>query len=220
MTIFDQFELVGDSKLSTPMAHYMRDQFSFAGLKTPERKRQSKGLISQSKTVTLVELLVGIAAIYQRPEREYQYVAIDLMVANVKRMTLDDVSQLASLVTQKAWWDSVDALRKGFGDYIRFHPTDKNAVFDLFNGQPNFWMRRVAITLQLMEKENTDLQMLTAAILPDLETPEFFIQKAIGWALRNYSKVNPQWVSQFIQTHELSRLASSEGSKYLKRSSH
>ncbi|GAX05678.1 DNA-7-methylguanine glycosylase [Secundilactobacillus pentosiphilus] len=220
MTIFDQFELVGDSKLSGPMAHYMRDQFSFSGLKTPERKRQSKGLISQSKTVTLPELLAGIAAIYQRSEREYQYVAIDLMVANVKRMTLDDVSQLASLVTQKAWWDSVDALRKGFGDYIRFHPTDKNAVFDLFNGQPNFWMRRVAITLQLMEKENTDTQMLTAAILPDLETPEFFIQKAIGWALRNYSKVNPQWVSQFIQTHELSRLASSEGSKYLKRGSH
>lgn len=216
MTIFDQFELVGDPELSAPMAHYMRDQFNLAGLKTPERKRQSKVLIKQSKAVTLPELRAGIGAIYQRSEREYQYVAIDLMVANVKRLSLDDVSQLASLVTQKAWWDSVDALRKAFGDYIRFYPTDKDAVFKLFNGRPNFWMRRVAITLQLMEKEDTDTQMLAAAILPDLGTPEFFIQKAIGWALRNYSKVNPQWVSQFIRSHALSRLASNEGGKYLK----
>lgn len=190
----------------------------FAGLKTPERKRQSKRLIKQSKTVTIPELLAGIGAIYQRSEREYQYVAIDLMVANVKRLSLTDMTQLASLVTQKAWWDSVDTLRKGFGDYIRLHPMDKKAVFDLFNGQPDFWMRRVAITLQLMEKEHTDTQMLTAAILPDLKTPEFFIQKAIGWALRNYSKVDPRWVSRFILTHELSRLASREGSKYLEQS--
>lgn len=216
MTIFDQFQLEGNSALSTPMAHYMRDQFIFAGLKTPERKSQSKTLIKQSKKVAIPELLTGIEALYQRSEREYQYVAIDLMVANVKRMKFTEIQRLATLVTQKAWWDSVDALRKGFGDYIRVHPDDKRRVFELFNGDDNFLMRRVAITLQLMEKNQTDTRMLTEAILADLETPEFFIQKAIGWALRNYSKVNPQWVANFIDSHALSRLAISEGSKYLK----
>lgn len=217
MTVFDQFQLTGNPALREPMARYMRDQFIFVGLKTPERKLQAKELIKQSKGVTTSELLDGINTLYQRPEREYQYVAIDVMVANVKRLSFADLQELAQLVTQKAWWDSVDALRKGFGDYIQIHPDEKRQVFELFNGKQNFWLRRVAITLQLMEKERTDTQMLTAAILPDLATPEFFIQKAIGWALRNYSKVNPQWVTTFIAAYELSRLAVSEGSKYLNR---
>ncbi|GAW98101.1 DNA alkylation repair protein [Secundilactobacillus mixtipabuli] len=217
MTVFDQFQLTGNPALREPMAHYMRDQFIFAGLKTPERKLQARELIKQSKGVTTSELLGGVNTLYQRPEREYQYVAIDVMVANVKRLSFADLQELAQLVTQKAWWDSVDALRKGFGDYIQVHPDEKRQVFALFNGKKNFWLRRVAITLQLMEKERTDTQMLTAAILPDLATREFFIQKAIGWALRNYSKVNPQWVTTFIVAHELSRLAASEGSKYLNR---
>lgn len=215
MTMFDQFQLNGDSALRAPMAHYMRNQFTFAGLKTPERKLQSKTLIEQSKKVAIPELLTGIEALYQRSEREYQYVAIDLIVANVKRINFTEIQQLAKLVTQKSWWDSVDALRKGFGDYIRVHPDDKRNVFNLFNGDDDFWMRRVAITLQLMEKDRTDTRMLTEAILPDLKTDEFFIQKAIGWALRSYSKVNSRWVAHYIASHDLSRLAISEGSKYL-----
>lgn len=217
MSVFDQFQLTGDPALRAPMAHYMRDQFEFAGLKTPERKRQTKALIKLSKTVGVPELIVGIEHLYQRSQREYQYVAIDLMVVNVKRLAFADTQRLARLVTQKAWWDSVDALRKGFGDYIRVHPEDKRRVFDLFSGDQNFWMRRVAITLQLMEKQNTDTKMLTEAILPDIDTSEFFIQKAIGWALRNYSKVNPQWVGDFIGSHPLSHLARSEGEKYLRQ---
>lgn len=215
MTIFDQFQLTGDPIISGEMARYMRNQFPFVGVKTPERKRQSKQLLTASKKVAIPELLFGIESLFQRAEREYQYVAIDLMVANVKRLTFVEIERLAKLVTQKAWWDSVDALRKGFGDYIRIHPEEKGRVFELFNGADNFWLRRVAITLQLMEKQHTDLQMLTVAILPDINTPEFFIQKAIGWALRNYSKVDPQWVSQFIATHQLTPLATREGSKYL-----
>lgn len=216
MTLFDDFQLVGDPALKAPMARYMRDQFAFAGLKTPERKRQSRELLKQSKRVTVPELVSGIETLYQRPEREYQYVAIDLLVANVKRFNFNDMQRLARLISEKAWWDSVDALRKGFGDYIRVRPADKQAVFELFNGADDFWLRRVAITLQLMEKDQTDTRLLERAILPDIATPEFFIQKAIGWALRNYSKVDPQWVMQFIQAHQLSKLAIHEGSKYLK----
>ncbi|MCH5461565.1 DNA alkylation repair protein [Lactobacillus sp. LC28-10] len=215
MTIFNQFQLIGDPALSTEMARYMRNQFPFTGLKTPERKRQSKELMTASKKIAIPELLTGIVLLFQREEREYQYVAIDLMVANVKRLTFADIQELAKLVTQKSWWDTVDALRKAFGDYIRLYPNEKRQVFELFNGADNFWLRRVAITLQLMEKEKTDTKMLTEAILPDIDTPEFFIQKAIGWALRNYSKVDPQWVGKFMASHQLTRLATREGSKYL-----
>ncbi|MDN5951167.1 MAG: DNA alkylation repair protein, partial [Loigolactobacillus coryniformis] len=95
------------------------------------------------------------------------------------------------------------------------HPEQKAAIFQLFYQSPNLWERRIALTLQLKEKDAVDTIMLTQAILFDQYTDEFFIQKAIGWALRQYSKFAPDWVMQFLNTHQLSNLAVREASKYL-----
>jgi 3-methyladenine DNA glycosylase AlkD len=104
-----------------------------------------------------------------------------------------------------------------FGDYIKKHPDEKEKVFELFFKHSNFWMRRISIILQLTEKEKTDKTMLTKAILFDLETDEFFIQKAIGWSLRQYSKVNPKWVKSFVIEHNLSALAEREALKQIRK---
>lgn len=85
----------------------------------------------------------------------------------------------------------------------------------MFYQHDNFWMRRVAIILQLLEKDTLDTVLLTKAIEYDIKTDEFFIQKAIGWALRNYSKFNPEWVREFVEQHQLSKLAVKEATKYL-----
>lgn len=209
------FKLVGNEGNKPFMEKYMRNQFPFLGVKTPERKAQSKELIRQSKQLALTELFAEIDRLYQREEREYQYVAIYLAYANVNRLEFTDLKKLTAYIQLKSWWDTVDAWRKIFGTYVVKHPAEKDAVFHLFYAHDNFWMRRVGILLQLLEKETLDPRLLTQAIEYDSNTDEFFIQKVIGWALRNYSKYDPAWVKMFIKRHSLSQLAVKEGSKVI-----
>lgn len=209
------FEFTVNPENAAAMAAYMRNRFEFIGLKAPARKEQSKPLLQLGSTMDLESLRQWIKTLYERDEREYQYLAIDLADKNVRRWQFSDIAYFKQFITQKSWWDSVDSWRTMFGKYIKWHPEEKQAVFDLFFGSDNFWERRVAINLQLMEKGNTNLTMLTKAILADQETDEFFIQKAIGWSLRQYSKTDPAWVRHFLVAHQMSRLAVKEGSKYL-----
>lgn len=212
------FKLIGDPQQAAKRAAYMKNQFIFLGVPATERNRQSKTLLQASREWQPTDLKAAIVAPYQRPAREYQYVTIQLANQNIKCCTWVDLVWLTKFVTIKSWWDSVDAWRKVFSDYLKIHPEQKRAVFQLFQQQPNFWMRRIAITLQLPEKNTVDPTLLTQAIEFDLTTNEFFIQKAIVWALRQYSKTNPDWVKNFIKSHQLSQLAQREGQKYLKQS--
>ena len=211
-----EFKIQGDPVIAVGMRHYMRNKFPFVGAKTPERKLQTRPLIKASRQWTEAEVLARVAAIYARPEREYQYAAIDLARAHVREYNRADLLQLRPLFLDRPWWDSVDALRPLYGDYVRLHPAELTDVFDMFAHQDSFWLRRVGITLQLHSKAQTDTQLLQQAIEADLTTDEFFIQKAIGWALRQYSKTNPDWVRAFFDSHDgMSTLAIREGSKYI-----
>lgn len=209
------FELVGNAEVAPAMAHYMKDKFTFIGIKSTERKEQGKLLLRKSTKLPSNTVKAWVSELYGRTFREYQYVAIDLAIQNLRKWNFDDIVTFKQFVAQKSWWDSVDAWRTLFGKYVKLHPDEKAKVFELFYQSDNFWERRVAINLQLMEKDTLDTEMLTKAVLYDQNTNEFFIQKAIGWSLRQYSKYNPNWVSQFLRTHELSKLAVKEGSKYL-----
>lgn len=199
-----------------PMAAYMKNRFAFLGLKAPQRQAACKSVLNASKQMPTEELMELIGAYYNLREREYQYLAIDLAIANVKRFGKSQTVALAEYVSQKAWWDSVDAWRKFFGLRIKYFPDELQEMYHHFHSSEDFWMRRVAINLQLMQKDETDLVLLTKAILKDRETDEFFIQKAIGWSLRQYSKTNPQWVRQFLEDYQLSPLAVREATKHLK----
>ncbi|KRN29670.1 DNA alkylation repair enzyme [Lactobacillus selangorensis] len=161
------------------------------------------------------QLFATLSDFYQRPEREYQYAAIDLAVRNVRRFEFTDLQRTRPYLGVKQWWDSIDAWAKLYREYLKRHPDDFDRVAALFAGNDDFWLRRISLTLQLGFKERTKTDFLTHVIETDLQTDEFFIQKAIGWALRDYSKTNPQWVAAFIATHSLSKLAVREGSKYL-----
>lgn len=202
-------------ELAEPMARYMKNLFSFCGVKKPQRALLERPFLKESLTLPLPELIQEIFRNYHKDEREYQYYAIDLAQKNIQRFTLADLAELLPLLAEKSWWDSIDAWRKVFATWVLAHPTELKQVYAFFYQHENFWYRRVAINLQLLFKEQTDPALLAQAILADLTTEEFFIQKAIGWALRDYSKVNPDWVKNFMQQHSLSKLALREGSKYI-----
>ncbi|MCY9806273.1 DNA alkylation repair protein [Lentilactobacillus senioris] len=209
------FELNGQVINREPMERYMKNKFPFAGVKSPDRKLQERELLKQSRNWDTANLISEIQALYQKPEREYHYVAIDLAQRNYQRFSLKELKSLLLLVDQKAWWDTVDSWRKVFASYVIKFPEYKSIIFNWFFQNESMWLRRISIIFQLTEKETLDTEMLTEAIEVDQYTNEFFLQKAIGWALRNYSKVKPGWVGDFIATHELSNLAQREASKYL-----
>ncbi|WP_429951184.1 DNA alkylation repair protein [Enterococcus sp. AZ101] len=197
------------------MAAYMKNLFPFAGIAAPERALLEKELLKASKKMTYTELVDLVRFYYDKPEREYQYVAIDLAIANVKRFSFEEVLGFKPFVIEKAWWDSVDAWRKFFGLWGFQHLEEMPQLFEAFFGEEDFWHRRIAINLQLLYKEKTNTVLLKKAIIYDKTTDEFFVQKAIGWSLRQYSKTDPEWVKTLIETIELSPLAVREGSKYL-----
>lgn len=195
------------------MEKYMKNHFLFAGVPKPERFTLQKPLLDQSLALPVSDLLELVVTYYGQQEREYQYLAIDLVQKNVNRLSFEELTGLLPLVSQKEWWDSIDSWRKVYSAWAKRQQETK-AVFQLFEKQEDFWLRRIAITLQLGFKEETDVVLLSQAIEEDRLTAEFFIQKAIGWELRDYSKTNPLWVKKQLQG-EWSKLVVREASKYL-----
>lgn len=198
------------------MAAYMKNRFPFCGVQAPERRRLARPLLQASRQWEFDQLQRGIEYFYGQPEREYHYVAIELAEKNSGRLTRQELQELLPLVAQNQWWDSIDTWRKAYGDWCSRHLEELPEIWNWFFDHQDFWLRRIGITLQLKFKGQTDTHLLTRAVEADLATEEFFIQKAIGWALREYSKTDAQWVVDFIAAHpQMSSLARREAGKHL-----
>jgi 3-methyladenine DNA glycosylase AlkD len=160
--------------------------------------------------------LAAAGELWALPEREYQYVAVDLLRRQNKQLTADDLPALEALVQAKSWWDTVDGLAVTIGSIVTREPQLLGRM-DALIGAPDFWLRRIALLHQLDGKENTDEARLFAYCLRCADEREFFIRKAIGWALRQYARTNPAAVRQFLDTHreKLSGLSFREAAKHL-----
>ena len=196
------------------MEAYMKNKFSFLGVQKPILKKIEreyfKPFIKDPIDWTFVE------ECWQQPYREFQYIAMDYLDKKKKELRPEDFPKLKQLAQTKSWWDSIDQLDLIIGEITFHYPETKQVMLEWSKDQ-DFWLRRIAIDNQLMRKEKTDTDLLEKVILNNLGQSEFFINKAIGWSLRNYSKVNPDWVGAFIDRYreQLSPLSIREGSKYL-----
>lgn len=198
------------------MKAYMKNQFDFLGVKTPARRKTVKALFKEDVAADLDWDFVNQA--WESPYRELQYAALDYLEMQKKLLTPDDLPRLKKLAQNKSWWDTIDFLDRLAGSIIARFPETKSVMLD-WSRDEDFWLRRLAIDHQLLRKEETDTELLEQILMNNLGQNEFFINKAIGWALRDYSKTNPEWVRDFIQKYEqqLSKLSVREGSKYLVR---
>jgi len=194
------------------MSAYMRDQFAYLGVATPQRRALTAGFLKTQKTIDWG----FIEQCWDLPEREYQYLAVDLVVKLKRTLAPLDVPRLKALMTSKSWWDTVDALDSVVGDIAGRYP-EMDAVMRSWGVDENLWVRRAAIDHQLLRKQATNTWLLEEIIVANLGQGEFFINKAIGWALRDYSKTNPDWVRDFISRHRpaLAPLSIKEASKYI-----
>lgn len=203
-----------NEELAVPMAKYMKNNFAFLGMKKPERMELSKEFIKESKKAKEIDWEF-IFKCFELPEREFQYLSINYMDAVKNLFTADDMDKMEELIMTKSWWDSVDSISPIVGYICMKYPHIKGKVIDKWIFSDNIWLKRVSILFQLKYKEKTDTDFLSKAILNNSNTREFFVDKAIGWALREYSKTNKEWVRSFIDNNSLSKLSIKEGSKYL-----
>ncbi|WIM68484.1 DNA alkylation repair protein [Corynebacterium breve] len=193
---------LADPSRADQMAAYMRNQFQFLGISAGERRSSTRSIVHFRPTdFDFAQLL------FDEPEREYHYCACDHI--RFGRLTTTDLPDLKRLVQTKSWWDTVDSLAKGVGQ-----AADAESMLE-WAQDSDYWVRRVAIIHQLGFRTETDSELLAQIIMANLGSKEFFINKAIGWALRDYSKANPAWVAEFIATHDLAPLSAREGSKYI-----
>ena len=196
------------------MAAYMRGQFAYLGIPTPQRKKLSRDFL---KTVDKKAVDWGfVSECWAQDEREFQYLAVDYLLRLKAVLGPADVPNLRKLIVTKSWWDTVDSLDVLIGDIALRHPQVTSVIVE-WSTDENLWLRRVAIDHQLTRKDKTDPELLERIIVNNFGQTEFFINKAIGWSLRDYSKTNPAWVRDFIERHraELSPLSLREASKYV-----
>ena len=212
--LLENLKAVAKPDDAVAMKAYMKNKFEFLGVKTPVRRKLSKIFFKQ-QTDSVIDW-VFINESWDNPYRELQYAALDYLEIRKKLLTPSDLPRLKKLAQTKSWWDTIDFLDRLVGSIIAQFPETKEIIL-VWSRDEDIWLRRLAIDHQLLRKEETDTELLEKILVNNLGQTEFFINKAIGWALRDYSKTNPDWVRDFIERNRAAMAALSirEGSKYL-----
>lgn len=200
------------------MSAYMKQKFVFLGISAQERRQIFSPylkLIKKSYSIDQKWFLVN--QLWDQECREYHYCALDVLgTLKVTDYRLEDCDHIYSLLTTHAWWDSVDFLSAHIlGMYLKAFPHQTKEVIESFVADESFWVRRSCLIFQLFYREATHANLLFQLIDTVKDDKEFFIQKAIGWSLRQFGKTNPQAVKEFLVSSKLKGLALREASKYL-----
>ena len=215
LEITDVFRAAGDPSRARQMSAYMRDQFPFLGIPGPQRKKLSREVFATMDKKSVDWEFVALC--WDQPEREFQYLGVDYLVKLESVLTPADVPRIKELIVKKSWWDTVDALDVVVGSVALTHP-EVDEILVQWSTDENIWLRRTAIDHQLTRKGKTNTVLLEQILVNNLGQTEFFITKAIGWSLRDYSKTDPDWVRGFLDRHcgDMAPLSIREASKYLK----
>ena len=197
------------------MSKYMLNKFEYIGIKTPERRKIFKNFFKEYKNEEKIDWEF-VNKCWENKYREFQYIAADYLKNMKDKLTIDDIPKFKQLILKKSWWDTIDNLDMTIGT-LALKDSNVNKILLEWSLDENIWLRRIAIDHQLLRKEKTNTELLEKILKNNLGQAEFFINKSIGWALRDYSKTNPEWVKNFIEKNRenMAKLSIKEASKYL-----
>ena len=214
--LIDEMALHKDEKQAEKMANYMQNIFAFWGIAKPDLKK----LIAPHLSKTRKDAIDwdSVFALWDMDFREAQYVAIEYLKIHKKQIEVSDLENIKKLITSKSWWETVDDLDDFIGQIVKKDKSLADTILS-WSQSDNIWLRRVSIDYQLKYKDETDAFYLSKAICNNFGSTEFFVNKAIGWSLREYSKYNPDWVKQFLKENEskMAKLSIREAIKYLEK---
>ena len=212
-----EFKKQENTKIALEQKAYMRNQFEYFGMKSKLRRETQQPFLIKAYLPDKKELEDLVKILWQKPQRDFQYFAQELVFKYVKQSQLNDIDLLEYMVSHNSWWDTVDFIAvKLMGAYFKKFPEKKLYYISKWLKSNNIWLQRSALLFQLKYKTDIDIQLLDTTINSLLGTKEFFINKAIGWVLREYSRTNPKWVIAFVNKTELSNLSKREALRLLK----
>lgn len=215
LDLITELEEKRNELLAVSMERYMQDKFRFLGVRGATRTEIYKKYFPDARKSKAIDWDF-IENCWNKEEREFQYVVVYYLKAMQRFLKREDISRLKYLIVTKSWWDTVDLLAKVVGSLvIRIEGYDQ--IMLEWSKDSNIWLKRVAILYQLSLKDKVDKQILDKILVNNLGDNEFFINKAIGWALRDYSKFDPEWVREFIKKNRdnMANLSIREASKYI-----
>ena len=209
------FESREDKENAVAMSKYMRNMFDFYGLPTPKRKEVYNDFIKAEKKTKKIDWEF-LDKCYEDNHREFQYLVYDYLLAMKQYVSYEDITKIKNYIITKSWWDTIDFLCKVIGDVELRDSRVKELILE-WSKNDNIWIKRTAIEHQLNLKDKTDYELLEKIIVNNFGTDEFFINKAIGWALREYSKTDQNCVKNFINKYknQMSDLSIKEACKYI-----
>jgi 3-methyladenine DNA glycosylase AlkD len=215
--VIDVFNKNSNLDVATPMAKYMRNKFLYFGIKSPLRKEISKPFLLKNNLPAIQDAPKVINQLWDQPQRELQYFALELLQKYSKTSPADWIDLYEELIIKKSWWDTVDGIAAwNVGDHFQKYPDQIFSYTSKWMNSENMWLQRTCLIFQLRYKGQTDFELMKTFILLLSSSREFFIRKAIGWALRQYSKVDPQVVKEFVAQQPMSNLSKREATKLLK----
>lgn len=210
------FQSLGSPSKAIGMKAYMRNQFDFYGVQANDRRNAVKEIVSHFFWKDQKDFIEFIQLCWQQDQREFKYLALDLSRRFIRKLDMKCIPFYEQLIVTDSWWDTVDGIAPQIiGRLIQNDKARIKAQAYKWIEDENIWNKRSALILQLFYKENTDFELLTDCILRTSKSREFFIEKAAGWALRQYSKTNPEQVKIFITENKIPSLSVREGMKYI-----
>lgn len=205
---------VADPSRASGQQAYMKSAMPFLGVRVPQTRsvavRCVRGVGDADLLRNVVEKLWADAT-----HREERYAAMAVLGSGVLYGQWANVALIELMTSQGQWWDIIDELAHRVADLHDVEPEATAALVRGWSVRPDFWFRRLAILSQLTRGSRTDAALLAEVIEPNLGDTEFFIRKAIGWALRDFARIDPEWVRRFVEDHELSPLSRREALKHL-----
>jgi 3-methyladenine DNA glycosylase AlkD len=220
MVSFVQAELfrLADPEKAVPMAAYMKTEMPFYGVPKPGRVPIARELKAQFPPADADDYRSKVLSLWSLPHREEKYLAIGFAWTFRKYVVFSQIDLFERMIVEGAWWDFVDELASPIvGKVVLEDRAIMRPVLERWIEGPEMWLRRSAILCQNRHKDQTDQEMLFDFCLRRADEKEFFIRKAIGWALREYARSRPEEVRQFLAEHghRLSGLSHREASKHL-----
>ncbi len=210
--LIDSLTKNADPSRALEMAAYMKNKFVFLGVSAPDRRATQNEWMKKYSSELTSNYRMIVEELYEQDYRELHQAGIDVFIKFSKgKMVENDIELIRHLLVTHSWWDSVDTVSKWLlGAYLTQFPTKINEVVEAHSTDENMWLNRSAILFQLGYKEKTNFELLRALCIQHKHSNEFFIQKAIGWALREYSKVDGQAVLNFVNSTSLKPLSQRE----------
>lgn len=215
-TLENEFEKGGNPKLALQQKAYLRNQFEFFGMKATDRREIQKPFLIKAFLPNKTEAVGIIKTLWLKPQREFQYFSQELAFKYARDAEEQDIDLFEFMVVHKSWWDTVDYIAtKLMGNYFKCFPEARRFYVDKWLKSDHLWLQRSGLLFQLKYKDELDTHLLSETITALLGSKEFFINKAIGWILREYSRTNPKWVMEFTEKTALHPLSKREATRLM-----